>query len=61
MAVPRNRTSNARKNSRRAHHAKKPKSFAECKNCGTAKLPHVLCSNCGYYQDRVMVEMREAE
>lgn len=59
MAVPRNRTSNARKNSRRSHHAKKPKNFLECRNCAQPKLPHVLCPHCGFYQDRVMVEMKE--
>ena len=29
MAVPRNRMSNARKNSKRAHHAKKPKHLSD--------------------------------
>ena len=33
MAVPRNRHSNARKNSKRAHHAKKPKQIAACISC----------------------------
>lgn len=55
MAVPRNRTSNARKNSRRAHHAKQPKPMATCKNCGTAKLSHVLCTSCGFYAGRLVV------
>ncbi len=50
MAVPRNRTSNARKNSRRAHHAKTPKQFSECLNCKAPKLSHVTCSSCGTYK-----------
>jgi len=49
MAVPRNRTSNARKNSRRSHHAKEPKQPAACSNCGKPKLPHTLCQACGHY------------
>ncbi len=49
MAVPRNRHSNARKNSKRAHHAKKPKHFSVCSNCSTPKLSHVVCSSCGWY------------
>lgn len=49
MAVPRNRLSNARKNSKRAHHAKKPKSLSTCSNCGTARLPHCSCKACGAY------------
>jgi len=52
MAVPRNRHSNARKNSKRSHHAKKPKRFSTCANCGTQKLPHVICSSCGHYAGR---------
>lgn len=49
MAVPRNRLSNARKNSRRAHHAKQPKQTHSCDNCGSAKLPHRVCLSCGAY------------
>jgi large subunit ribosomal protein L32 len=46
MAVPRNRLSNARKNSKRAHHAKKKKCFSACSQCKTKKLPHVACPSC---------------
>lgn len=55
MAVPRNRHSNARKNSKRAHHAKKPKQMATCPNCQSFKLPHVLCPACGKYNGRTVV------
>ena len=60
MAVPRNRMSNARKNSKRAHHAKTPKSFAKCTRCGSPRLPHVICGSCGAYGDRIVIE-KEAE
>ncbi len=56
MAVPRNRMSNARKNSKRAHHAKKPKSMSTCPNCSNPKLPHVLCPSCGAYNMRIVVQ-----
>ncbi|BBI16325.1 50S ribosomal protein L32 [Neochlamydia sp. EPS4] len=55
MAVPRNRHSNARKNSKRAHHAKKPKQLANCSNCQSPKLPHVVCPSCGQYNGRVVM------
>ncbi|HSX04737.1 MAG TPA: 50S ribosomal protein L32 [Rhabdochlamydiaceae bacterium] len=55
MAVPRNRTSNARKNSRRAHHAKKPKNVSKCSNCGTMRISHVVCPGCGHYANRLVV------
>jgi large subunit ribosomal protein L32 len=56
MAVPRNRVSNARKNSRRAHHAKKPKTPSSCKNCSSMILPHTICQACGYYGDRLVLK-----
>lgn len=55
MAVPRNRLSNARKNSKRAHHAKKPKQVSSCKNCGTPKLQHVICGSCGFYSGKAVI------
>jgi len=54
MAVPRNRVSNARKNSRRAHDAKKPKNITNCSNCGRPRLPHTVCGSCGFYSGRVV-------
>lgn len=48
MAVPRNRMSNARKNSKRAHHAKRPKHVSKCSNCGAAHRPHFSCDSCGH-------------
>lgn len=52
MAVPRNRTSNARKNSRRSHHAKTRINVQDCTNCGVHVLPHHVCAACGYYAGR---------
>lgn len=56
MAVPRNRLSNARKNSRRSHHAKKPKNVVECMNCKNKRLPHRVCGECGYYDGRSVIQ-----
>ncbi|HEV7738308.1 MAG TPA: 50S ribosomal protein L32 [Chlamydiales bacterium] len=52
MAVPRNRTSNAKKNSRRSHHAKKPKNLSSCANCATPRLSHRACPSCGHYNGK---------
>lgn len=57
MAVPRNRMSNARKNIRRSHHAKKPTNVGVCSNCDEPKLPHLLCRACGQYNGKVVVEV----
>ncbi|MES2345588.1 MAG: 50S ribosomal protein L32 [Chlamydiota bacterium] len=60
MAVPRNRTSNARKNSRRAHHAKKPQNLSSCSNCSQPRLTHKICPHCGFYAGRAVVHARES-
>ena len=60
MAVPRNRMSNARKNSKRAHHAKTPKHLSTCVNCGIPRRPHCSCSSCGTYKKEVAVK-KEAQ
>jgi large subunit ribosomal protein L32 len=57
MAVPRNRTSNARKNSRRAHHAKKPKVTSACSNCKNHCRPHRICTHCGFYDGQAFIHV----
>ena len=56
MAVPKKKTSPSRRNMRRAHDALKPIASAECPKCGERKLPHHLCSSCGYYKGRQVLE-----
>lgn len=52
MAVPRNRTSNAKKNKRRSHHAKTPTNLVTCPNCLSMKKSHCICASCGHYKGR---------
>jgi large subunit ribosomal protein L32 len=59
MAVPRNRTSNARKGNRRSHHAKTPVNATKCSGCGTLKMSHTVCPSCGRYSGRVVTEQKE--
>ncbi len=59
MAVPRSRVSNQRKNTRRAHHAKKPKNATPCSNCGAARMSHRICPSCGYYNSRPVLRQEE--
>jgi len=58
MAVPRNRTSNARKNSRRSHHAKTPTSTCACPNCKNKRLTHKACIHCGHYAGRSLTSAK---
>ncbi|MBA3602206.1 MAG: 50S ribosomal protein L32 [Parachlamydiaceae bacterium] len=59
MAVPRNRHSNARKNSKRSHHAKKPAHVSTCDNCSNVRLPHTICPSCGAYGDRIVLAKKD--
>ncbi|MCB1113437.1 MAG: 50S ribosomal protein L32 [Chlamydiia bacterium] len=56
MAVPRNRHSNARKNTKRAHHAKTPRNLGRCSNCAATVLPHHVCQACGMYAKKSVME-----
>jgi len=61
MAVPKNKTSQARRNQRRAHHALKGPKLVACPNCGETHVPHRVCSNCGYYKGRTAVAVEVTE
>lgn len=58
MAVPRNRTSNARKNSRRSHMAKEKINIVKCSNCNSNVLSHRVCDACGFY-DKKQIETKQ--
>lgn len=55
MAVPKRRTSRSRKGMRRSHHHLHPMDIRYCRNCEQPVLPHHVCANCGWYQDREVV------
>ena len=61
MAVPKKKTSQARRDQRRAHHAIKAPNPVACPNCGELHVPHRVCRNCGFYKGRnaVAVEVTE--
>ncbi|XWN38541.1 MAG: 50S ribosomal protein L32 [Balneola sp.] len=52
MAHPKRKTSNARKNKRRAHHAISDVTLAKCSNCGALHRYHHACTECGFYRGR---------
>lgn len=55
MAVPKKKTSQARRDQRRAHHAIKSMNLVPCPNCGSPRTPHRVCRECGYYKGRTAV------
>jgi large subunit ribosomal protein L32 len=56
MAVPKSKITPSRRNMRRSHDALKASSYSECPNCGELKRPHHVCSACGSYDGREVVE-----
>ena len=52
MAVPKKKTSQARRNQRRAHHALKTPNLIACPNCGELRISHRVCPECGHYKGR---------
>ncbi len=62
MAVPKNRTSKARKHSRSSANFKlTAPSLAECPQCHEMKLAHRVCKNCGYYDGRQVINAEESK
>jgi len=57
MAVPKQRKTKGRRNQRRAHIFLKVPTLSICPKCGRPVLPHTVCSNCGYYQGREIIDV----
>lgn len=60
MAVPKKRTSKAKRNMRRAHDAISAPSYIKDTN-GTYKRPHRVNLETGLYRGRQVLEVKEAE
>lgn len=56
MAVPKRKTSKARRDKRRANSNKlKKTTVVRCPQCHEPKLPHRVCKSCGYYKNKEVV------
>jgi large subunit ribosomal protein L32 len=55
MAVPKCKTSRARKNSRAANWKCGTPNLIECPQCHELKLSHIVCPKCGYYNGEQVV------
>jgi large subunit ribosomal protein L32 len=58
MAVPKRKTSKARRDKRRAQHKIDPPRVNTCPNCGQPKQAHRLCPTCGTYRGREVEPLR---
>ena len=57
MAVPKRKMSKCRRDGRRANWKLTAPSLVECPQCHEAKLPHHVCSECGYYDGKEVVKV----
>jgi len=55
--VVRMRHTKSKRNRVRSHHALSAGQFVKCGHCGAENLPHTVCTNCGYYAGREVVDV----
>ena len=60
MAVPKRRTSKARKNSRKSNWKLSAPAVSACPQCHEPKLSHRVCGNCGYYDGKLVIAPKDA-
>jgi large subunit ribosomal protein L32 len=61
MAVPKKRTSRARRDKRRAQYRVRPPRLNECPRCHSPRLPHRVCPTCGTYAGREVISQEVEE
>ena len=59
MAVPKQRTSKAKRDKRRSHDSLVNVGRSVCPQCSGPKLPHRVCPSCGSYRGRTVIETDE--
>lgn len=58
---PVQKISKQRKRKRRSHHALRATHYVRCPQCGSSKLPHAACGNCGFVNPSMSVAQEEQE
>lgn len=61
MAVPKKRHSKSKVGRRRMHYHLEEIETVKCENCGNLKLPHRVCSFCGFYKNKKVIEIEKKE
>ena len=57
MGLPARHHSKSRRNKGRSHMALKANELSKCPKCGFRILPHRVCSNCGFYKGREVIDV----
>lgn len=55
--VNRMRATRAHRDNRRSHHALDDVRLSKCPNCASMHLRHTLCTTCGSYRGKKLVDM----
>ena len=58
---PKNKSSKARRDKRRANWKMSAPNLVKCSKCGALMMPHRVCRACGSYNKREIIKMEEAE
>lgn len=56
--VVRMRHTRSHTKNRRSHHALKAPMLVACSNCGEKHRPHHMCQACGFYNGRMVIDMK---
>ena len=59
MAVPKRKTSKARRDKRRANWKLVLPGMVKCPKCQEYKLPHRVCKACGHYDGKDVIKTEE--
>jgi large subunit ribosomal protein L32 len=56
---PKRKLSKGRRDRRRSQDALIAVNLVQCSNCGEMRLPHTVCSSCGHYKGREVINMAQ--
>ncbi len=59
MPNPKKHHTHSRTRMRRSQWIISTPNLVRCSQCGTYKLPHRICENCGYYKGELWVSKKE--
>lgn len=59
MAVPKRKTSKARRDKRRTHYKAAMPTISTCSHCGEPARPHNICEKCGHYAGKKVIDIQE--
>ena len=56
---PKNKSSKGHRDQRRANWKMAKSTLVRCSHCGELTKPHMVCKNCGFYQNKRVVTVED--